>query len=106
MTCPPRNDADGAKGYTSRFPADVTNGQLLGVNGTAGQPGWHRLAGAIAADGSATLRFEGIVNDELYAINKAARGQAYRYGVRAQFGQSSGSGERLTGRVCQFRFSR
>jgi hypothetical protein len=106
MVCPPHNDDDEAKGYTHRFPAEVVNGQLHATHGTEGEPGWHLLTGPIADDGSATLRLEGIVNNPNYAINKAQRGHAYKYRVRAQFDKSSGTGQRLTGRTCTFAFKR
>ena len=106
MSCPPHNEEDEAKGYTHRFPAEVADGQLRAVHGAEGEPGWHLLTGRIAEDGSATLRLDGIVNSPDHAINNAQRGKAYRYTVRAQFEQASGTGQRMTGRVCQFRFSR
>lgn len=106
LTCPPHNGDDEAKGYTHRFPAQVAKGQLRAVYGTGGEPGWHLLTGAIGTDGSATLKLEGIVDNEKYAINKAQRGKFYTYRVKAQFEPSSGTGQRLTGRECQFRFSR
>ncbi|MEO7337054.1 MAG: hypothetical protein ABIV63_10780 [Caldimonas sp.] len=106
LTCPPHNEDDEAKGYTHRFPAEVHDGEIRGVHGTEGEPGWHLLHGPIAPDGSAKLRLEGIVNNAAHAINNAQRGKVYSYRVRAQFTESSGSGQRLTGRVCEFRFSR
>ena len=106
LTCPPHHKDDDAKGYTHRFPAEIVNGRVRGIHGQEGEPGWHLLTGSVAADGSATLRLDGIVNNEEYAINNAERGKSYRYRVHAQFEQSSGTGERLTGRTCHFRFSR
>ena len=106
LTCPPHHDADDAKGYTHRFPATVSNGELRAVHGTEGEPGWHLLTGPIASDGSATLRLEGIVNSAEHAINKAQRGKAYKYRVKAQFEPTAGTGQRMTGRVCTFRFTR
>ena len=106
MTCPPHSGDDDAKGYTHRFPGEVTKGELRAVHGAEGEPGWHLVTGTIAADGSATLRVEGIVNNAAYAINGAPRGKAYRYRVKASFEASSGSGERLTGRTCHFGFAR
>ena len=107
LACPPHNASDDdAKGYTQRFPGEVTNGQMHAVHGKEGEPGWHLVTGRIAADGSATLQVDGIVNNEKYAINNAQRGKAYKYRVKAQFDAASGSGERLTGRVCHFTFSR
>lgn len=106
LACPPHSGDDDAKGYTHRFPGEVTNGQMRAVHGKEGEPGWHLLTGRIAADGSATFQLDGIVNNEKYAINNAQRGKVYKYKVRAQFDPKSGSGERLTGRVCRFAFSR
>ena len=67
--------------------------------------GWHLLVGHTASDGSAKLRFDGVANNPT-ARSKARRGKTYSYRVRAHFTESSGSGERLTGRVCEFRFVR
>ena len=41
LTCPPHNDEEGTKGYTHIFPAEVKSGQLQGVYGKEGEPGWH-----------------------------------------------------------------
>jgi hypothetical protein len=106
MTCPPHPDDDDTKGYTHRFPAEVVNGELRATHGAEGEPGWHFLRGHIKAGGSANLRLDGIVNNEKYAINNAQRGKAYTYRVKAQFEPASGTGQRLTGRVCEFRFVR
>ena len=102
MTCAPHHVADDdAKGYTHQFPAEVRKGHLRGTHGQEGEPGWHFLHGKINEDGSATLRLDGIVNNPKYAINDAERGKEYSYRVKAQFDAISGSGERLTGRVCE-----
>jgi len=106
LACPPHSGDDDAKGYTHRFPGEVTNGQMRAVHGQEGEPGWHLVTGRIAADGSATLQVDGIVYDEKYAVNHAQRGKAYKYKVRAQFDATSGKGERLTGRTCHFSFAR
>lgn len=107
MTCPPHDDEDDdAKGYTHRWAGTVAGGELRAVHGAEGEPGWHLLHGRIRADGSATLRLDGIVNNPRYAINGAERGKRYSYRVKARFEGSSGSGERLTGRTCTFNFKR
>lgn len=107
MTCPPHNSADeDAKGYTHRFPAEVHMGRLRGTHGKEGEPGWHLLHGKIDGDGGATLRLDGIVNNPKYAINDAQRGKEYTYRIKAQFEANSGTGQRLTGRECVFRFER
>lgn len=107
MTCPPHNSADDdAKGYTHRFPAEVQQGRIRGTHGKESEPGWHLLYGKINEDGSATLRLDGIVNNPKYAINEAERGKEYTYRIKAQFEPGSGGGQRLSGRVCEFKFTR
>jgi len=107
MTCPPHIDADDdAKGYTHRFAAEVQKSRIRGTHGKEGEPGWHFLHGRIHEDGSATLRLDGIVNNPRYAINEAERGKAYSYRIKAQFEPGGGSGQRLTGRACEFKFTR
>ena len=107
MTCPAHNAADDdAKGYTHRFSAEVRNGRIRGTHGKEDEPGWHFLHGKINEDGSATLRLDGIVNNPNYAINDAERGKEYSYWIKAQFEASNGVGQRLTGRVCEFKFTR
>jgi len=106
LTCPATNEAGGAKGYTFSFSAEVKDGDLLGVYGREGELGSQRLSGHISNDGSADLRLDGIVGDPDYAINKSPTGKAFTYRVRARFEQSSGTGQRTSGRICEFRFSR
>ena len=106
LTCPPTNDADGAKGYTHMFPAEVKDGYLVGMYGKEGELGSQRLSGQISNDGSAELRLDGIVSNPDYAIGKSPTGKAFTYRVRAKFEQSSGTGQRTSGRTCDFRFSR
>lgn len=107
MTCPPHDDADDdARGYTHRFAAEVKKSRIRGTHGTEGEPGWHFLHGRIDPSGNATLRLDGVVSNPKYAINNAQRGKEYTYRVQAQFDEKSGVGQRLTGRACEFRFSR
>jgi hypothetical protein len=106
LTCPPHHEDEDAKGYVHRFPAEIRNSVLRGTHGSEGQPSWHLLTGPIAADGSARLELEGIVNNPAYAINNAQRGKPYSYRVRASFGASEGTGSRVGKRKCQFQFKR
>ena len=106
LTCPPHNEDEDAKGYVHRFPAVVKAGMFRGTHATEGQPGWHLLSGAIGQDGSATLKLEGIVNNPDYSVNHAFRGKAYAYRVRAKFEPSSGIGQRVGKRKCEFQFKR
>jgi hypothetical protein len=107
LTCSPHTGQDDdAKGYTHRFDGTVSEGRLEATHGQKDQPGWHLLHGRILPDGSATLRLDGVVNNADYAINDAQRGMGYTYRVKARFGPDAGSGQRLTGRACEFRFAK
>ena len=107
MACPPHDDADDdAKGYTHQLVGQVVDGYLTATHGKEGEPGWHLLKGKIPATGDATLRLEGIVNNPKYAINDAPKGKPYSYRVKAHIDEGSGAGQRMTGRVCDFRFAR
>ncbi|MFN0183751.1 MAG: hypothetical protein ACKVQR_08040 [Aquabacterium sp.] len=107
MVCPPHQAAsDDALGYTHRFKGQVAGRQFSATYGTENQPGWHHLRGRIADDGSATLRLDGIVDNARHAINGAQRGKPYTYRVKAQFDARAGTGQRLTGRRCDFQFDR
>lgn len=107
LTCPPHSEEDdGAKGYVHQFPAEVRNGVLRGTHGFEGQPSFHLLTGTIAADGSAALKLDGIVSNPAYAINNAQRGKPYSYRVRASFEKSTGMGQRVGKRRCDFLFKR
>jgi len=106
LTCPPTSEKEGAKGYTHKFPAEVKDGHLLGGYGKEGELGWQRLQGQIGADGSADLTLDGIVSNTDYAIGRSPTGKAFRYQVRATFEWSVGTGQRTSGRVCEFRFAR
>ena len=107
LTCPANSaDDDDARGYTHHFPAEVRKSLIRGTHKAEGEPGWHFLHGRIHEDGSATLHLDGIVNNPRYAINNAQRGKAYTYRIEAQFEATKGTGQRLTGRVCEFTFTR
>ena len=106
LICPSHNENEGAKGYTHLFLAEVNNGQLRGIYGKEGEPGWQFLHGEISPDGSATLTLDGIVDNPEYAIGKSPKGKPFSYKVRARFEHSSGTGQRMSGRACEFRFAR
>ena len=106
VNCPGRTDIEGAKGYTVKFSAEVANGQFRGVYGTEGEPGWIQLQGPIGADGTATLKAEGLVNNTEVAGRNSSQGKVYNYLVKAQFEADAGTGQRLTGRTCDFKFLR
>lgn len=104
QTCGPT--ADGARGYTWTFWAQVTNGVLRGVYGTEGRPPWMRLEGPIAPDGSATLIGHGQSGDPDYAVGHVRAGTTVNYRVTARFSGSRGSGRRIDTRPCDLSFVR
>lgn len=106
LTCPPHNEDEDAKGYVHRFPAEVKGGVFRGTHGAEGEPSWHLLTGSIAPDGRAALQLDGIVGNPDYAVGQAFRGKPYSYRVRATFEATSGSGQRIGKRKCDFRFQR
>jgi hypothetical protein len=61
---------------------------------------------ASAFDGRAALQLDGIVGNPDYAVGRAFRGTPYSYCVRAAFAATSGSGQRIGKRKCDFRFQR
>jgi hypothetical protein len=106
LTCPPHNEDEDAKGYVHRFPAEVKAGVMQGTHAAEGEPGWHFLSGPIEKDGTAHLTLQGIVNNADYSVGHAYRGKPYVYRVRAKFEATSGVGQRVGKRRCEFQFRR
>jgi len=109
MTCPPKGNTEG---YTWQFPAVVQNSSFHGEHGTAGQPGYLLIEGAIADDGGAKLTANGIVASRDYARGVLAhQGESYSYEIKAEFKQTTGTGARnqglgIVGRPCTFEFTK
>ena len=104
LSCP--KSADGAMAFSFEFAAQVKGGVLHGERGTAGEPGWMSLDGAIHADGSAALVAEGLTNLSQYAITHARKGTPYRHDVSAQFSETHGTGSWEALRTCTFTFDK
>jgi hypothetical protein len=109
MTCPPKGNTEG---YTWQFVSVIQNGSLHGERGTAGQPGYLAIDGAIADDGTAKLTANGIVASREYARGVLAhQGESYGYDIKAQFKETAGTGARnqglgIVGRPCTFEFTK
>jgi len=104
IDCPSSSEASGAKGYTYRFPATVTDGALVALHGTEGAPGSLRIEGVIPLDGKAQLIARGRTAGPEFSVKRAAPGSTYSYGIEARFEDSRGTGRRLEGRVCSLSF--
>ncbi len=109
LTCPAKGNTEG---YTWEFPSVVQDGNFHGEHGTAGEPGYLLIEGKIKEDGSAKLSATGIVASRKYARGVLThKGEEYSYDIKAQFGETEGSGTRNTGlgvvgRPCAFEFTK
>ena len=107
LTCPPKGSTSG---YTWEFPATIQNSNFIGEHGTAGEPGYLRLEGKIADNGSAKFAANGIVASRQYARGVFVhKGEDYSYDVKAVFKEAEGTGTRneglgIVGRSCEFEF--
>jgi hypothetical protein len=109
LTCPAKGNTEG---YTWQFPAVIQGSNFRGEHGTADQPGYLLLEGAIGSDGNAKLTANGIVASRTYARGVFAhKGESYSYDVKAQFKETTGTGVRdqglgIVGRPCTFEFTK
>jgi len=96
----------GARGYTWRYGATVTDGQFVGQRGTKGKPASMTLSGRIQPDGSASFIADGISGDAEHNIKFAQAQTPIHYALVAKFEGTKGSGTRTEGRVCRFTFEK
>jgi hypothetical protein len=104
VTCGPT--PGGAAGYVLRFPAQVTNGVLVGEYSNHREGSELRLEGNIRADGTALIRANGITGSPTNTVGRVARGTPYRYTAEARFTAQSGEGQRRETRPCTLVFQR
>ena len=97
-----------ASGYRKQFGAQVTNDVIHGQGGDPAEPGALAIDGPIGADGVALLTATGRTNrttNNVASMKSAAAGTPYHYSVHAQFGSSTGEGDRIDGlRTCNYAF--
>jgi len=109
LTCPAKGNTEG---YTWKLPTAISAGNLRAERGTAGEPGYLLIEGAIKDDGSAKLSANGVVASRQYARGDLAhKGEEYSYAIKAQFKETEGSGTRdqglgIVGRPCTFEFAK
>jgi hypothetical protein len=97
----------GALGYAYQFVGTVKDGKFHGLHGTEGQPGSLVIDGPIAADGKASLSGNGRTGSKEYVPGRETpRGTEYSYNIDAQFAGATGTGERVEGRPCSFKFAK
>jgi len=96
-----------ALGYSFRFISEVKDGKLRGLRGTEGQPSSLLIEGKIDADGAAKLYATGRTGSKEYVPGRdTPRGTEYNYNIKAQFKGTTGTGTRVEGRPCSFRFEK
>ena len=94
-----------ALGYSYQFVSTVKDGAFHGVHGTEGEPGSLVIDGTIAPDGKGTLYAKGRTGSKEYVPGRdTPRGTEYGYNIEAQFAGTTGSGTRVEGRPCSFKF--
>jgi hypothetical protein len=99
-------NANGALGYSFRFPSTVKNGMLHGEKGAAHEAGWLQIDGSLRPDGSADLYVEGLVGAAPFAVGQRPAGTPYGYHVDAHFSEDHAEGHRVEGRPCTVVWSR
>jgi hypothetical protein len=104
VSCPAARDA---LGYSYQFTSTVKDGVLHGLHGTEGEPGSLVIDGTIPPDGNASLYAKGRTGSKEYVPGRdTPRGTEYGYNIEAHFGGSTGTGKRIEGRPCSFKFAK
>jgi hypothetical protein len=97
---------EGARGYTWRYDANVTDGHLVGQYRTKGQSPSLTLEGKIQPDGTASLVAKGISGDSDHNIKFAQPQSPILFRVTAKFEAAAGTGAREGIRSCKFTFGK
>ncbi len=104
VSCPAARDA---LGYSYQFVSTVQNGVFHGLHGTEGEPGSLQIDGTIPPDGNASLYAKGRTGSKEYVPGRdTPRGTEYGYNIEARFENSTGTGTRIEGRPCSFKFAK
>jgi hypothetical protein len=103
LSCP---NANGALGYSFRFPASIKDGVLHAEKGRKGEPGWLQIDGSIRVDGHADLYADGLVGAAEAAVGHRPSGTQYGYHIDTVFADMAGKGHRVEGRPCDVEFSK
>ncbi len=98
--------------YSWQFPSTIEAGNYHGQHRRPRrEPGYLVIDGKIADDGNAKLSAKGVVTKNTAHGIFAMKGNDYSYTIKAQFGDTSGTGTRnegagILGRPCTFEFTK
>lgn len=96
-----------ALGYSFRFVSDVKEGNFHGLHGTEGEPSSLLIEGKVSDDGTGKLYATGRTGSKEYVPGRdTPRGTEYSYSIQAHFQAATGTGTRVEGRPCSFRFEK
>jgi len=85
----------------------VKDGNIRGQHGTEGEPSSLRIEGKISADGIGKLYATGHTGSKEFVPGRdTPRGTEYSYDIDAHFRDDAGTGTRIEGRPCSFRFEK
>jgi hypothetical protein len=96
--------AAGAQGYSYQFTAQVKDGIFRGQYGTEGKPGSTTFDGKIQPDGTADIYANGLTNASRLTVGNVPPGTNFSYHITSRFEDSSGVGNRVELRPCNFTF--
>ena len=97
---------EGARGYTWRYSARVVDGHFVGQFREKGQSPSMTLEGRIKADGTASLSARGISGSAEFNQKFATTATPISFEVIAKFAGTTGTGERVGSRACNFTFTK
>lgn len=100
------NLADGTRGYTYKFTAEVKDGVLKAQHRVPDSPGSLRVEGTIPPDGVTELHAYGRTGNPDFAVARPNEGTPYSFRIKTKFEDTHGSGERLDSRPCSLVFSK
>lgn len=97
----------GALGYSYRFVSEVRDGKFRGLHGTEGEPSSLLVDGKISDNGTGDLYATGRTGSKEFVPGRdTPRGTEYSYSIEAHFKGDGGTGKRIEGRPCSYKFEK
>jgi len=94
-------------GLVYKFTTEVADSMLVGLTGTQGEPGYLLINGKISPEGIGRIYARGMTGkEEVIAGREIRGGTEYNYYIEAKFEGKAGSGNRVEGRACSFKFEK